>query len=75
MTTLIVALNIVFAVGVLAVIVAGHLVAIATQHRDHGVLSSGPVLRRRIWSRSGRAHAGPVRPWIARRGRGLAGAA
>ena len=64
MTTLIVALNVVFAVGVLVVIVGGHLYAIATQHRDHGVLSSGPVFRRRIWARRSRPHTGPVRPTV-----------
>ena len=68
MPTVMVVLNMVFVVGVLAVIVGMHLAAIATQHRDHGVLASGPVFRRRIWSRTGRPHAGPVRPWIARRG-------
>ena len=68
MPTVMVVLNIVFVAGVLAVIVGMHLAAIATQHRDHGVLASGPVFRRRIWSRGGRPHAGPVRPWIARRG-------
>ncbi len=69
MPTVMIVLNIVFAVGVVGVIVGGLLVAIGTQHRDHRVLASGSFLRRRIWSRTGRPHAGPVRPWVARRGR------
>jgi hypothetical protein len=68
MPTVIVVLNILLAVGIVAAIVGGLLVALATQHRDHGVMSSGPVLRRRVWSQSGRPHAGPKRPWIVRRG-------
>lgn len=68
MPTVMIVLNSLFAVGVVVAIV-GHLVyAVLTQHRDHGVVASGPPLRRRIWSRGGRPHAGPVRPWIARPG-------
>lgn len=68
MPTVMVVLNIVLAIGVVGVIAGSHFVAIATQHRDHGVEASGPVLRRRFWSRGSRPHAGPVRPWVARRG-------
>jgi hypothetical protein len=68
MATVSIILNILFAVGVVVVVAGMLLVALATQHRDHGVLASGPVLRRRVWSRTARPHAGPVRPWIARRG-------
>ncbi len=68
MPTVMIALNIVFAVAVVVVVAGGLLVAMATQHRDHGVLAAGPVLRRRVWSRRRRPHAGPVRPRIARRG-------
>ena len=64
MPAVMIVLNILFAVGVVVVVAGMLLVAMATQHRDHGVLASGPVLRRRIWSRGGRPHAGPVRPWI-----------
>jgi hypothetical protein len=66
MPTAMIVLNVIFAVGVVVVIVGGMLVALATQHRDHGVVTAGPVLRRRVWSRRRRAHAGPVRPWITR---------
>ncbi len=68
MPTAMIVLNVLFAVGVVAAIVGHLLHAVLTQHRDHGVQASGPALRRRIWSRTGRPHAGPVRPWIARRG-------
>ena len=68
MPTVMIALNVLFSVGVVAAIVGHLLRAVFTQHRDHGVLASGPALRRRIWSRGGRAHAGPVRPWVTRRG-------
>lgn len=68
MPAVMIVLNILFALGVVVVVAGGILVAIATQHRDHGVVAAGPVLRRRLWSRGGRAHAGPVRPWIASRG-------
>lgn len=66
MLTEMIILNAVLAVGLVVVIVGGILVAMATQHRDHGVVVAGPVLRRRVWSRRRRAHAGPVRPWITR---------
>jgi hypothetical protein len=68
MPTVMVVLNVLFSVGVVAVIVGGHFAAMATQHHDHRALAAGPLLKRRIWSRSGRAHAGPVRPWVVRRG-------
>jgi hypothetical protein len=55
-------LNAVLAVGVVGAIV-GHLAwSIATQHRDHGVVAAGPLIRRRIWARRTRPHAGSVRP-------------
>ena len=50
MPTVIIILNVALVIGVLAVLVGGHLYAIATQHRDHGAASSGPVLSRRVWS-------------------------
>jgi hypothetical protein len=68
MSTGLIALNILFAGFVVVVIAGGLLLAMATQHHDHGVEASGSLLRRRVWSRGGRPHAGPVRPWIARRG-------
>ena len=68
MPAVMIVFNILFAVGVVVVIAGGLLVAMATQHRDHGVIASGPLLRRRVWSRGPRPHAGPVRPWIARQG-------
>lgn len=36
--------------GVVLAVAGGIIWAIATQHRDHGVASAGPVLRRRLWS-------------------------
>jgi hypothetical protein len=60
--------NILFVLFVVVAQVALHFWAMATQHRDHGAAASGPLLRRQIWSRRGRPHAGPVRPRIARRG-------
>jgi hypothetical protein len=68
MPTVMIVFNVLFASLVVGVIVGGLLVAMATQHRDHGVFAEGPFLRRRVWSRAGRPHAGPVRPWVARRG-------
>ena len=68
MPTVMIILNLLFAVGVVATVAGALLVAIATQHHDHGVVASGPFLRRRIWSRRSRPHAGPVRPWVARQG-------
>ena len=68
MPAVMVVLNVLF-VGLVVVVVAGGIVlAIATQHRDHGVLASGPLCRRRVWSRTGKPHAGPVRPWVTRHG-------
>ena len=68
MPAVMIVFNIIFAVGVVVVIAGGLLVAMATQHRDHGVIASGPLLRRRVWSYRPRPHAGPARPWIAREG-------
>jgi hypothetical protein len=68
MPALFVVLNVLFALIVVGVIAGGIVLAIATQHRDHGVLASGPLLRRRVWSRGGRPHAGPIRPWVTRNG-------
>lgn len=68
MPAVMIALNILFTLGVVGVVAGVLLVAMATQHRDHGVIASGPLLRRRVWSRRSRPHAGPVRPWIAREG-------
>jgi hypothetical protein len=68
MPAIMVILNVLF-VGLVVAVVAGMiLAAIVTQHRDHGVLAAGPLLRRRVWSRGARAHAGPVRPWVFRNG-------
>ncbi len=60
MPTIMIVLNILFAIGVVMVVAGGLLVAIATQHRDHGVLATGPVLRRRLWSPGART----PRPWV-----------
>lgn len=68
MPMIMVILNVVFALGVVVVIAGVMLLAIATQHRDHGVFAAGPLLRRRLWSRGGRPHAGPIRPWVTRDG-------
>lgn len=68
MPTIFIILNIVFSIGVIGVVAGGLFVAMATQHRDHGVFATGSLLRRRLWSRPGRPHAGPVRPWIVREG-------
>ena len=68
MPAVMIALNILFVVLVVAVVAGGLLVAMGTQHRDHGVRAFGPVLRRRIWKRATRPHAGPVRPWVIRSG-------
>jgi len=48
-------LNAVLMGGIVVVIAGGLLWAIATQHRDHGVASAGPLFRRWMWSRSRRA--------------------
>lgn len=52
--------------GIVLVIVGGLAWAVATQHRDHGVAATGPLLRRRMWSYRRRAHAGSRRPLYAR---------
>jgi hypothetical protein len=68
MPAVMIALNIFF-VAFVVLGTVGHFVwAIATQHRVHGVTASGSLLRRRVWSRRTGRHAGPVRPWIVRRG-------
>jgi hypothetical protein len=68
--TIAIILNAIFAVGVIVGVV-GHLAwAVATQHHDHGVVASGPLTHRRVWSRASRPHAGPVAPWIVKPQRG-----
>jgi hypothetical protein len=53
----------VFAAGVVVALLVHFGWSISTQHRDHGVATSGPLLRRRIGSRRGPApNAGPVNP-------------
>jgi hypothetical protein len=66
MPALMIALNVIFVAVVVGAEVLNIFFGIATQHRYHGVESSGPLLRRNIWKRRVRPHAGPVRPWIAR---------
>jgi hypothetical protein len=68
MPALMVVMNVLFALIVVGVIAGGILLAIATQHRDHGVVASGPLLRRRVWSRGARPHAGPISTWVTRDG-------
>jgi len=68
MSPVMIALNLLFAVLVVGGAFVHFLHAIATQHRDHGVKSSGSLLRRRVWSRDARPHAGPRRAWVVRRG-------
>ena len=68
MPTVMIVLNIVLAALFVGAGIAHFLHGIATQHRYHGVEASGPLLRRKVWSRRARPHAGPMRPWIARRG-------
>ncbi len=52
-------LNVLFVVLVVAVLVGGHLYAVATQHRDHGVVADGPLHHRRVWTER-RRRARPV---------------
>jgi hypothetical protein len=54
MPTVMIALNIVFAAGIVVAVLAPLLHAVFTQHRDHGVAAAGPPLRRSIRSRSRR---------------------
>lgn len=68
MPTVMIALNIFFVALVVGAEVVNFFWGIATQHRFHGVESSGSLLRRRVWSRRARRHAGPIRPWVVRRG-------
>lgn len=68
MPTVMIALNIFFVALVVGAEVTNIFWGIATQHRFHGAEASGPLLRRQVWSRRARRHAGPVRPWIAPRG-------
>jgi hypothetical protein len=63
-----IALNIFFIAFVVVAVAGGIFYAMATQHRDHGVVASGSLLRRRVWARRARRHAGPVRPWVVRGG-------
>ena len=58
--------NVVLMAGIVAFIAGGLAWAVATQHRDHGVAASGPMLSRHVWSRRARAHAGSRRPLYAR---------
>jgi len=67
MTTIAIAINIVFAVGVVVGIVGMLAWSVATQHRDHGALAAGPLGRRWMWSGVSRPHAA-LRPRIAARG-------
>jgi hypothetical protein len=67
MPTVMIVLNVIFAIGVVGAIVGAQLYAVLTQQHDHGVLASGPALRRQIWSRGGRPHAGSRRVPFARR--------
>lgn len=50
MTTSAIILNAAFAIGVVGGIVGMLVWGVATQHRDHGVLAAGPLVRRRRWS-------------------------
>lgn len=67
MPAVMIALNIFFVVLVVGAEVANIFFGIATQHKFHDVESSGPLLRRDVWKRRGRRHAGSVRPVMARR--------
>jgi hypothetical protein len=67
MPTVMIVLNIVFAAFVVLGIVGTHLYAVLTQHRDHGVVATGPPLGRRIWSRGPRARPTSATPQYARR--------
>lgn len=60
MSTVNIILNIVFISGAVAVIFGGLLYAMATQHRDHNAVATGPFLRRRVFSER-RRRARPVR--------------
>lgn len=68
MPAVMIALNILFVAVVVGAEVANILLGIATQHRFHGVQASGSLLRRNVWKNRVRPHAGPVRPWVKRRG-------
>jgi len=59
--------DVVLMAAIVLVIVVGLAWAVATQHRDHGVTAAGPLLRREVWSRNRRAHAGSRRPLYVRR--------
>jgi hypothetical protein len=51
----------ILAVAILATVVTHFGWSISTQHRDHGVASTGALPKRRMWSRRHqRPHAGPV---------------
>jgi hypothetical protein len=68
MSAVMIALNLLFIAFVVIAVAGGIFYALATQHRDHGVMASGSLLRRHVWSRRRRRHAGPVRPWVVRAG-------
>jgi hypothetical protein len=63
--------NIVFIAGLVAVVFGGLLYAMATQHRDHRAVATGPFLRRSVWSERRPAavrvepQARPAQPWLA----------
>lgn len=59
-------LDAVLMAAIVLVIVGGLAWAVATQHHDHGVTSTGPLLARRVWSHRRRAHAGSRRALYAR---------
>jgi len=65
MTATAIILNIAFAVGVVGGIVGMLLWSVATQHRDHGVLAAGPLVRRRLWSGIRPPQPAPVQQRIA----------
>jgi hypothetical protein len=68
MTLVMIVLNVVLMAGLVAVIAGGLLYAVATQHRDHGAVASGSLLRRQVWSQRRRPQRDSVRPRLARQG-------
>jgi hypothetical protein len=60
-------INIVFAAGIVGTIIGALLWSVATQHRDHGVLAAGPLVRRHLWSGIPHPRAAPARPRLATR--------
>jgi hypothetical protein len=65
MTTIAIILNIGFAAGVVGGIVGMLVWSVATQHRDHGVLAAGSLVRRRLWSGLRSPQPAPTRQRIA----------